>query len=128
MADKAIIETATRVIRRLTMDPNPPLATDEMAIDVTAKIDLSVGPLKLDQSANPVSATLAEWQQAGLDPVYNKQQGQAIVSNYKQSVIDSRDAWIAVRDNTGLPVPLRTAAGKQAQLIIAQANLEKATF
>ncbi len=125
MANKAIIETVTRVIRRMTTDDAPPLANDEAAVDVAAPINLAVGPLKLDGSNNPVTASTAEYQQAGLDPAFNKTQHDAVVQAYKQAALDARDAWFLVRDNAGLPAQIRTAAARQGELIVAAANMEK---
>lgn len=48
MAQKAIIHTATRVIRRLTTNDSPVLSSDETSIEMITPIDLAGGPWKLD--------------------------------------------------------------------------------
>ncbi len=89
MSQKAIIHTATRVIRRLTTDPSPPLALDETAIDLPQPIDIGGGPWKLDMAGQQVKATETEAQAAGLDEAYLAQQRQTRLANLKAALDDA---------------------------------------
>ena len=40
---KAIIHTATRVIRRLTIDDNPEIASDESIVELETPVDIGGG-------------------------------------------------------------------------------------
>lgn len=64
---KAIIHTATRVIRRLTVDDVPPIAPDETVVPLVAPIDLAGGYWKLDAQNNKVLATDQEIDNADVD-------------------------------------------------------------
>ncbi len=48
LPQKAIIHTVSRIIRRITVNTNPIISSDETAIDLPAHIDIGNGPWKLD--------------------------------------------------------------------------------
>lgn len=64
---KAIIETSTRVIRRLTTDQDPVILPDEAVIALDQEIDLEGKYYKLDQNNNKVLATEQEIDKAKVD-------------------------------------------------------------
>lgn len=68
MSQKAIIHTATKVIRRLTTDDNPELQTDESAIEFQNPIGFVAQYTKLDANNQPVAATIDEADAAGMVP------------------------------------------------------------
>jgi hypothetical protein len=70
MPQAAIIHTATRVIRRLTTDASPSIASDETAVVLSAPIDLAGGFWKLDGANAKVAATAAEAQASGVDEAF----------------------------------------------------------
>ena len=93
MSNKVIIHTASRVIRRLTTDDVPSIATDETAVDIGAT-PMDVGRVsdglggwlywKLDLSNNKVQASAAEVTQAEVDPDEQAAKARQIVQEYKQ--------------------------------------------
>lgn len=95
MAQLAIIFTTNRVVRRLTTDAAPPLTSDESAVTPATPVvfsDFTGGRVKLDGSNNPVQATLAEWQAAGLDDAFNTAQALTRFNDYK-GAIDAAVNW-----------------------------------
>lgn len=123
MAQKAIIHTATRVIRGLTTDTNPSLPSGYSAVDLAVDIELSNGPWKLDVSNNKVQATTQEARDAGIDEGYNAQVSAQLITDFRDASILARTRWIAVRDNAGLPAGVRQAADAQVSYIEALAKL-----
>lgn len=123
MAQKAIIHTATRVIRGLTTEETLSLPSDYSLVDLAVDIELSNGPWKLDLSNAKVQATVQEARDAGIDETYNAQVSNQLLLDFKDASILSRTRWIAVRDNTGLPADVRQAAQAQVGYIEALAKL-----
>ncbi len=85
MAQKAIIHTATRVIRRLTTDDIPQVAADETAVALPSDIDLAGAFKKLDvDDATLLVPTQAEIDASGVDDsrnaFLNRQKRQAFIS------------------------------------------------
>jgi hypothetical protein len=98
MAQKAIIHTATRVIRRLTIDDAPAVGPDETAVALAAPIDLAGGPWKLDGSDQKAPATAQEFRDAGLDEAFNRQQRMARRAEVLAALADVKDdALIALK-------------------------------
>jgi hypothetical protein len=100
MAQKAIIHTATRVIRRLTTDDAPTIASDETIIDLAENIDLAGGYWKLNNQNKKVSATAQDISDAGVDENIETQKRLQKIQVYKNAI----DAIIA--DNT-IPLKIR---------------------
>ncbi len=94
MAQKAIIFTANRVVRRLTTDASPPLAADESTVDTSGNpIDLNpagsgTGYWKLDTSTPPnrVAASAGEVTAANVDPAQVAAAIAAVRAAYKSAV------------------------------------------
>jgi hypothetical protein len=128
MAQKAIIHTSTRVIRRLTTDASPAITSDETVVDLAVDIDLVNGPWKLDLSNVKVQATAQENQDAGQDEAYNATQRSQLVSDFRDASITARTRWQAVADNSGLPAAVRQAGAAQVTHIEALAKLLKAAL
>lgn len=70
---KVIIHTATRVVRRLTLDETPKIQPDESIVDLASPIDLAGGFWKLDAKNEKVLATTLEVDQAGVDDTIESQ-------------------------------------------------------
>jgi len=69
MTVKAIIHTASRVIKRITSDASPLLAADETAVLVASDFDLSGGPWKLaEDGVTKVAPTEADLDAAFTPP------------------------------------------------------------
>lgn len=66
---KAIIHTATRIVRRVTTDPEHVVAPDETAVEVPDTIDLAGGPWILAVDGSLVTPTQAEIDAANTPPV-----------------------------------------------------------
>ncbi len=105
-----IVHKATRVVRRLTIDPNHPLAADEESVQIDGKVDIGGGPWKVDSSGNLVPATLAEYRAAGLDEAYN-------VAQRAQKVQALRAALDDVLANELLPTRMRTMMQRFRELL-----------
>lgn len=85
-----IIHTATRVIRRLTTDTNPPIANDETLIDTSNNpIDLAGGPWKLGIDNKTLSQpSQNEIDNSAVDENRNYTLKQQKISTYNQAVDD----------------------------------------
>lgn len=110
MAQKAIIHTATRVIRRVTIDDNHTIGADETAVTLASEIDLAPagsasGYWKLSGSDLKVEATQAEGRTAGLDPAFDRAQRNA----RRQALLDHLDDMAA---DATLPARVRTFASR----------------
>lgn len=84
MGQKAIIHTATRVIRRLTTETIPVVGADETSVDMPAPIDLTGGFWKLTPALQQVPANAAEIDAAGVDPVRQAQKVRQRYTEYVQ--------------------------------------------
>ena len=104
MSQKAIIHTATRVIRRVTIDDSPSFGSDETVIDMgNVRLDLAGGPWKLD--ADNITKVLATAQEAD----------DAFTAPVSQPMIELLQALADVRDETALPAKVRVMAGRLRQ-------------
>jgi len=110
MSQKAIIETKTRVIRRITTDINPSISTDETVVDLSQDIDLANGPWKLDLADKKVAATTIEAKEAGVDRAYLESEQLRKLAELKQSLQD-------IEKNVLLPIEVRTFATKYLALL-----------
>lgn len=129
MAQTAIIFTTNRVVRRITVDPSPPIASDETAIIPAALVDFSAfngGRVKLDVSNNPVQATAAEWRAAGLDDAFNNATRQALVASLKSDITAARNAIQTMNADATVPASVKTAMLALAQVIKDQLDLMNA--
>lgn len=66
---KAIIHTATGVVRKVTTDENPTIADDESIVALSAPLDLSQGFIKIDIDGKVVPADPADIDAAGVDDI-----------------------------------------------------------
>jgi hypothetical protein len=83
---KAIIHTATRVVRRLTTDDNPQILPDETAIDMSTPLTLD-GFQKLDgDDKTLVKASQQDIDDAGVDEARQSQIRAQKVANVKAKV------------------------------------------
>lgn len=89
MAQQVIIHTASRVIRRITTDVSPVVASDETAIVMASPLDIGGGFWKLDVSNNKVAATAAEAQTAGIDENFKTTQRANLLAAYKTALINA---------------------------------------
>lgn len=92
---KVIIHTATRVIRRLTLDEAPKIQPDESIVEIETPLDLAGGFWKLDAKNEKVMASTLEVDQAGVDDTVEAQKKTVKIQNYHAAVddiIDSMDA------------------------------------
>lgn len=99
---KAIIHTATRVVRRVTTDAAPALAADESVVEVST-LNLSGGFWKLDAQGVRVAATPADIDAAAVDDALEAQKVRALA-------LALRDAAVAMRDDASLPATVRAFA------------------
>lgn len=112
---KAIIHTATRVIRRLTTDAAPDIAADETAVDMGAvTLDLAGGYWKLDAQNNRVPATQADIDAADVDPVREA----AIRAQFMQNYLASVDAIAAASTAGQMLTALQAWAPRHRKLIL----------
>ena len=110
MAQQAIIHTATRVIRRVTIDARPTVGADETAVPVVPEIDLAPagsasGYWKLDGANVKVAATQDEGRTAGLDAAHERTQR----ANRRQALLDHLDDMAS---DLTLPAKVRTFADR----------------
>jgi hypothetical protein len=87
---KAIIDTATGVIKRLTLDDIPQVTSTETAvvIDLGKEIDLGGGYFKLDDKNNKIPATDDEVDKAGVDPSKEATKKQILLDAYNKAIND----------------------------------------
>lgn len=91
MAQKAIIHTATRVIRRLTTDDDHTLGLDESAVILNDPVDIGGGYWKLDEANKKVPATDKEIDDAGVDEEKEKAKFEAKRDELKTIIFDIAD-------------------------------------
>lgn len=85
---KVIIHTATRVIRRLTLDETPKVHPDESVVELETPLDLAGGFWKLDEKNEKVPASTLEVDQAGVDDTVEAQKKVVKIQNYHAAVDD----------------------------------------
>jgi|SRR6266850_7725408 len=95
----AIIDTATRIIKVVTIDPIVTPGEGETAIVLDNPIDLGNGPWKLDDTNTKVVATAKEYQDSGLDEQFNQEVKMTNYLAFKATLAS------AIKDKT-LPVSL----------------------
>ena len=75
---KAIIDTATSVILRLTLDENPVIAIHESIVEVPNNITLD-SPKKIDSEGKVVTASIKEYENA--DPEVKAEKNQKKIND-----------------------------------------------
>lgn len=92
---KAIIDVATNVIKRVTTDENPFISPNEAVVVLSTNVDLSGGFKKVDPVSKEVSpASEAEIDQAGVD---EQKVGLAKTEKVK-ALYDAIDAIVASKN------------------------------
>ena len=114
MTQKAIIHTATRVIRRLTTDDVPATNADETAVEVVTPLDLAGGPWKLALDNQTLTvATTQEIDDAEADPVRVTAAQRQFFVNYLASL----DAIEAAGNNTQMMAAVKDWARRHKKLV-----------
>lgn len=111
MATYAILDAATRVLKRSTTVDPPPVTDDEVAVSIKADEDLSGGLWKFDDEGNKSEAT-AEERLTAFTPKPTAEV-QALI-----------DGWNAVAADGGAPASLRAVAALEAARYAPRPRLE----
>lgn len=88
---KAIIHTNSRVIRRLTVDVTPSIASDESVVELSDAVDLAGGFFKLDPANKLVPASKAEIDAADVDESKVAAKRAQVRKAIKDAIIDIAD-------------------------------------
>lgn len=123
MAQYAVYENTTRVIRVVTTEEPTGLPSGMSYVLMASPIDLSNGPWKLSAGNDKVQASALEYQNSGFDEAYNAQVAAQNFTDYKPAAVLARSRWVTVRDNAALPTDVRQAASATVGFIEAISKL-----